>query len=204
MREGVLRQPGSLLLVTAGAMLAAGVASASQKYDIDQAHSYIGFSVRHMAVSNVRGEFKQYEGDLSVDETDLAKSSVELRIDAASIDTDVQRRDEHLRSADFLDVGNHPEIVFRSTKIEKLADGEYRATGDLTIRGVTRQVTLDLEVAGPINDPFGNLRLGVDGQVTINRKDFGVSWSQVLDNGGLVVADDVKISFSLEAFRKAG
>lgn len=203
MKERLLK-PSNILAIVALSMPVADVASASQKYDLDQAHSYIGFAVRHMAVSNVRGEFKQYSGNLTVDEADLTESAIELRIDAASIDTDVERRDEHLRSADFLDVENHPEIVFRSTEIEKLAEGEYRASGDLTIRGVTRPVTLDLEVAGPINDPFGNLRLGVDGRVTINRKDFGVSWSQVLDNGGLVVADDVKISFSIEAFRKAG
>jgi polyisoprenoid-binding protein YceI len=181
-----------------------GTAIAGEKYDVDKSHSFIGFTVRHMTVASVRGEFKEYAAELTVDESDLANSSIEVTIEAASIDTDNQQRDDHLRSADFLEVGTYPQIVFESKEIEPAGDGEYRAIGDLTIHGVTREVVLDLEVAGPIQDPYGNLRVGVEGETTINRQDFEVKWSKVMDTGGLVVGDDVKIRFALEAMRKPG
>lgn len=190
------------LFTVAALLLLGGEVFASESYKLDSAHSYIGFAVRHMGVANVRGEFRDYSADLTVDEADLARSSIELHIAAASIDTRNERRDDHLRSEDFLGVETYPQIVFKSKEIEKTGEGAFRATGDLTLHGVTKEVVLELEVAGPIKDPFGNMRLGVEGGVTIDRQDYGVKWSKLLDSGGLVVDDNVKISFSLEASRK--
>ncbi len=180
-----------------------GVASAAESYSVDTVHSFIGFSVKHMAVASVRGEFRAYTVELMVDEEDLTQSSILLKIDATSIDTRNQRRDDHLRSADFLEVETYPELVFRSKKIEEDGSGRYKATGDLTIRDTTREVVLELEINGPIQDPWGNFRVGAEGGVTIDRQDYGVNFSSVMDNGGLVVSDEVKISFALEASRKA-
>ena len=191
-----------VLALTATLLMAAGLAQAAERYRVDPVHSHIGFSVRHLGISNVRGEFKKYSSTLLVDEEDLSLSSIEFRIEAASIFTDHEERDGDLRSANFLDVENHPEIVFTSKKIEKTGDDEYVATGDLTIRGVTKEVELAITLAGPLRDPWGMMRLGVEGEVTINRQDYGVSWNRVLDTGGLVVGNDVRISFSIEATRK--
>lgn len=180
----------------------AGLASAGERYDIDTVHSFIGFTVRHMAVASARGEFKEYTATLMVDESDLSDSSIVLTIDASSIDTDNQRRDDHLRSADFLEVETYPEIVFESKRIEKASDGNYRTTGDLTIHGVTREVVLEVQVAGPIEDPWGNHRIGIEGGVTIDRQDYDVKFSNKMETGELIVADEVRISFALEALRE--
>ena len=180
------------------------VVVASESYKVDTGHSNIGFAVRHMGVSSVRGVFKDFGAQFEVDENDLALSSIVLEIDAASIDTEDDERDEHLRSAEFLDVENHPQIVFKSKSIKSLGDGGYEATGDLTMHGVTKEVTLDVEVGGPIKDPWGNIRIGIEGGVTIDRQDFDVNFSKVMDNGGLLVGDDVKIVFGIEAVRKPG
>ena len=176
-------------------------AFAAEPYQLDPAHSQVGFKVRHMAVSTVRGDFKDFNIDLTVDEDNLAASSIDVRIAADSIFTDNEQRDNHLRSSDFLAVDEHPEIVFKSKSITAQGGGEFVATGDLTIRGVTKEVELPFSLGGPIADPWGNMRLGAEGGLTINRKDYGVSWSQLLDNGGLVVADNVDIEFGIEATR---
>lgn len=178
------------------------VAEAAEQFNVDSGHSFVGFTVKHMAVSSVRGEFKEYTAELMVDEENLQNSTIVLKIDAGSIDTRDEKRDGHLRSADFFEVETYPEIVFESKKIEKAEAGRYKATGDLTMKGTTQEVVLDLEINGPIKDPYGNHRVGAEGRVTIDRQDFGVKFSRVLDNGGLVVGDDVQISFSLEASRK--
>ena len=197
-----MRKTAIILVVTLLAISLTGIAQAGEKFDVDNVHSHIGFKVRHMGVSSVRGEFKEYTAELMVDESDLTNSSIVLEIDASSIDTDNQRRDDHLRSADFLEVEIYPEIVFKSRKIEKSPNGDYQATGDLTIHGITKEVVLDLQVAGPIKDPNGNHRVGVEGEVTINRQDYDVKFSRLMEGGELVVADDVRISFALEAMRK--
>lgn len=184
------------LLTTTGAFAAA------VDYEIDPVHSHIGFAVKHLGVSTVRGEFKEYGSDLRIDEENLAESSVTLRIRAASIDTDNQRRDDHLRSDDFLNAEAYPELVFESTGIEAAGEGEYLLTGNLTIRDTTREVEIPVSVAGPI-DFQGTQRLGVEGEVTIDRQEYGVNFSRALDTGGLVVGNDVKISFSIEATREA-
>ena len=176
-------------------------AGATEKYDVDASHSHIGFTVKHMGVSSVRGEFKEYTAELMVDEENLQNSSIVLKIGAASVDTDNQRRDDHLRSADFFEIETYPEIVFKSRKIAKQGEG-YAVTGDLTIKDVTKEITFDLEINGPIKDPWGNLRVGAEADLVIDRQDYGVKFSNIMDNGGLVVANDVKISFALEASRK--
>ena len=198
-----MKRIASTLLLTALLLCTTSVVFAAEEYDIDSGHSFVGFTVKHMGVSSVRGEFKEFTADLQVDGENLLSSTIVLTIQAASIDTRDERRDEHLRSADFFAVETYPEIVFKSKKIEPGDAGQYKATGDLTLKGTTREVVLDLEINGPIKDPWGNYRVGTEGGVTIDRQDYGVNFSRVMDNGGLVVGDDVKISFALEAARKA-
>lgn len=192
----------ALIVVAALSAAAAGFAAA-EPFTVDTSHSHIEFSVRHLGISNVRGEFKDYNVNLLIDTESLPTSSVELAIAAKSIDTGVDRRDGHLRSSDFLDIDNHPEITFKSKSIRAKGDGEFEVTGDLTIRGVTRQVVMPVTLAGPIKDMGGNARVGIEGSLTINRQDYGVSWNRLLDSGGVVVSDEVKISFELEASHEA-
>jgi polyisoprenoid-binding protein YceI len=194
------RKVSRFVLVVLAFTVATG-ARAAEKYDVDTVHSHIGFTVKHMAVASVRGDFREYTAELMVDEEDVQNSSLVLKIDAASVDTNNQRRDDHLRSADFFEVETYPEIVFQSKKIVGQGDG-FEVTGDLTIKDVTREITFDLEINGPIKDPWGNHRVGSEGELVIDRQDYGVKFSNIMDNGGLVVANDVKIEFALEASRK--
>lgn len=186
----------ALLALAAGAPVTAG-----ETYKVDPGHSFIGFSARHFGVSNVRGEFKDYEFDLVLDEEDPSRSTVTLKIEADSIDTDHERRDAHLKSPDFLDVAAHPVIEFESTGLSATGEGSYLLTGGLTMHGVTHEVEIPVTLAGPVKDPYGNYRIGVDGELTIDRQEWGVSFNAVMDNGGLVVSNDVKISFSIEGLR---
>src|SRR5262245_25930010 len=172
-------------------------------WNIDPAHSGINFSVRHMVVSKVRGRFTRFSGTLAIDDADLARSTVEATIDAASIDTGTAQRDAHLRSPDFLDVERFPEIRFRSTRIHKLGDDLYHVAGDLTIRGVTRQLVLDVELGGRAKDPWGNERIGFTASTSLDRKEFGLTWNQALEAGGLLVGDRVDIELEVEAVRAA-
>lgn len=171
-------------------------------WTIDTTHSGIHFSIRHMVVSKVRGRFAKYSGTLQLNDEDLARSTVEASIDAASIDTGTPQRDDHLRSADFFDVEKFPELKFRSRDIAKLGDG-YRVTGDLTIRDVTREVSLDVEYGGRTKDPWGNERIGFVAKTSLDRKDFGLGWNQLLEAGGVVVGDRVEIELELEAVKAA-
>lgn len=189
----------SLLAGLAAALLAAPAFAAPTAYDIDTAHSNASFAVKHMMVSTVRGEFGKVEGKVAWDSANLAKSAIEATIDASTISTRDEKRDGHLKSADFFDVANHPKITFKSTKVEKGAKGHFKVTGDLTIRGNTKPVVLDVE--GPtaeVKDPMGNTKVGASAKTRINRKDFGVAWNKSLDNGGVVVSDDVDIQIDLE------
>ncbi|RMH69997.1 MAG: polyisoprenoid-binding protein [Gemmatimonadetes bacterium] len=179
------------------AFVFSGVTFAADTYTIDPAHSHIGFAVKHMVISKTKGEFKEYESTLIWDDTDPSKSSVKTTIQVASIDTDEPKRDEHLRSADFLDAETYPTITFVSKQIKKQGKG-YLAIGDLTIRDVTKEVEIPFEVLGKLTDPWGNTRIGISGGLTINRQDYGVSWSKTLDNGGLVVGDEVEIELTAE------
>jgi polyisoprenoid-binding protein YceI len=174
---------------------------AIEKWEFDLAHSSINFAVRHLMVSKVRGRFTQWTGHLALDEQNPAASTTEVQIDASSIDTKEAQRDGHLRSADFLDTEKHPHILFRSTRVEVAGDRRYRVTGDLTIRGVTRPVVLDVEYAGRVKDPWGGERAGFTARTSIDRKDFGLTWNQALDAGGVLVGDKVEIDIEIEAVK---
>lgn len=172
-------------------------------WNIDAAHTGINFAVRHMVVSKVRGRFAKYSGTVTLDEADITRSSVEVSIDASSLDTGVADRDTHLRSPDFFDVERFPVLRFRSTRIEKRADDRYSVIGELTIRGVIREVTLDVEYGGRGKDPWGNERVGFVAKTLIDRKDFGLTWNQVLETGGILVGDRVEIELDVQAVRAA-
>lgn len=167
-------------------------------YVIDPAHTQLGFAVRHMAVSRVRGRLSKFEGTLELAE-DPVDSKASVTIDATSVDTRDESRDNHLRTNDFFDVANHPTWTFSSTSITPVAPTEWKLTGDLTIRGTTRPVTLDVTLEGVVKDPYGNHRVGFSASTSINRDDFGVSFGAVMEAGGLVVAKKVDIEIELEA-----
>lgn len=172
-------------------------------WQIDPAHTNVEFAVRHLMVATVRGRFNRVTGTILLDEEDVTRSSVSVQIDAASIDTREPQRDQHLRSPDFLDTAQFPTITFQSRRIEPRPDGRYNVVGDLTIRGVTREVVLDAGLDGRVKDPWGNERLAVSAQTRINRKDFGASWNVALEAGGWLVGEDVKIFIEAEAVRQA-
>ena len=171
------------------------------KWEFDQAHSNVGFSVRHLMVSKVRGQFTKWSGTLQFDATRPESAVVEVRIDAASIDTHEPQRDAHLRSPEFFDAAQFPELTFKSTKVERAGDGRFLVAGDLTIRGVTRPVVLDAEYGGQVTDFQGGTRVGFSARTSIDRKDFGLTWNMVLEAGGFAVADKVEISLELEAIQ---
>ena len=166
------------------------------KFKVDHAHTNIGFSVKHMVVAKTTGSFNDFTASLELDPADMSSFKVTATIQAASIDTNNQGRDNHLRSADFLDVANHPTITFESSMLSTMG-GEHVLHGDLTIRGVTQSVEIPIELVGPVM-AMGNTVVGFAGELTINRHDFGVSWSRTLDNGGLVVAEEVEIEVNGE------
>lgn len=170
-------------------------------YEIDPAHSSVHFSVRHLMVSNVRGEFGKVSGTVKYDPQNPSNSSVEATIDASSIHTRDAQRDGHLKSADFLDVEKFPTLTFRSKRIS-VEPGGGKVTGDLTVRGVTREVTLDVEGPTPeMKDPWGKLRIGASATAKLDRKDFGVVWNSPMETGGFVIGDEVKVNIDLEIVR---
>ena len=172
-------------------------------WEIDPAHTSVQFSIRHMTVSNVRGEFSRVSGTVDGDETDPTHATIQASIDTASIDTRQPKRDEHLKSADFFDVEHYPTMTFRSKRIEAAGTGHYRVTGDLTLHGVTREVVLDVSgLTAPVKDPRGGLRSGAEATARINRKDFGLIWSKTLDGGGVMLGDEVAITIDVEAVKK--
>jgi polyisoprenoid-binding protein YceI len=175
---------------------------ALEKWNFDAAHSTIGFSVRHMMISRVSGHFKKWEGTLLIDDADSSKSQASVKIDAASIDTKEPQRDEHLRSADFFDAAKHPYLTFESTRVQKLKEDEYKVSGNLTICGVTHEVTLDTEYFGRAKDPWGGERVGFSAKTTINRKDFGLTFNMPLEGGGILVGDKVEITADIEAVKE--
>ncbi len=191
------------LLAVGVLMLGFGIAPKvyAEEYAIDKAHSSVGFSTTHLMVSKVPGQFSEYEGVVNFDPDNLDASKINLTIQAASIDTQNEKRDEHLKGAEFFDAAQFPTITFVSKKIAKDAD-KYNVTGDLTIKGVTKEVSIPVTIAGPVNSPMGGSVIGVTAFAKINRQDYGVSWNKSLDNGGLMVSDDVDINVSLEANKK--
>lgn len=169
-------------------------------WNIDPVHTHVQFSVRHMMVSNVKGRFAKTSGTVTLDESDFTKSKVDVEIDAASLDTQEPQRDAHLKSADFLEVAKHPNLTFRSTKITpRGSDGEYTMTGDLTIHGVTHPVTLNVDTPSPaVKDPWGGTRRGFEASGEISRKEWGLTYNQALEAGGVLVGDKVKIGLEVE------
>jgi len=195
----------SRIALTAGlaAALSLPAAAANSNWQIDPAHSSAQFSVRHMAISTVRGAFSKVTGSVVFDDKDISKSTVEVTIDANSVDTRVPDRDNDLRSEKFFDVAHYPSITFKSKRVEQVAPGKLKVIGDLTIRGTTKEVVLDVEgPTAPVKDPWGNTRNAATATTKINRQDFGVKWNATLDNGGVVVGDDVSIIIDVELVKK--
>jgi polyisoprenoid-binding protein YceI len=187
------------ILAGLAAALALPASAGTTTYQIDPRHSSAGFGVTHLMLSTVRGEFHGVTGTVVVDDTDISKSSVNVTIDATSVDTREPDRDKHLKSEAFFDVAKYPTITFQSTKVERNADGTLKVTGDLTIRGVTKTAVLTATLPkAPIKDPWGLQRTATSASTKINRQDFGVAWNQKLDTGGVVVGDDVNITIDVE------
>lgn len=172
-------------------------------WQLDPSHSSIEFAVKHMVLATAKGTFKDYDVTADVDPTNLAASTATVTIDAASLDTNNNDRDTHLRSADFFDVENHPHITFVTKKIEQRKGDDYQITGDLTIRGITKEVTLDGELNGPAKDPWGNQRVGLSANGKINRKAFGLNWNVALEAGGFLVGEDVKLNIEAQLVQAA-
>jgi polyisoprenoid-binding protein YceI len=173
--------------------------TATTTWNIDPAHAVAEFKVKHMMISNVKGQFAKVTGKLTLDESDLTKSGVEALIESASIETRDAQRDAHLKSADFLHVDKFPTLSFTSTRVSRVRDGELAVEGDLTIRGVTRKVLFSAEELTPATkDPWGNTRVGISATTKINRKDFGLTWNAALETGGILVGEDVTISLDVE------
>jgi len=193
--------------VLSAALLAAvafPVFAATSTWQIDPAHTAAGFAVKHLMISTVRGQFKGVNGTVVWDDQDVSKSTIDVTIDARTIDTSEPKRDEDLRSDKFFDTAKYPAITFKSKKIENVSAGKLKVTGDLTIRGVTKEVVLDVEgPSNPIKDPWGNTRVAANATAKINRQDYGVKWNANIDGGGVVVGDDVNITIDLEMIKKA-
>ena len=167
-------------------------------WQIDPAHSQIQFAARHLMISNVRGRFESFTGSVEFDEADPARSSVDVQIEAASINTREAQRDGHLKSPDFLNAEQYPYLRFKSKRVDKVGDGHGRIVGELTIRDVTREVDLDVQYAGQARSPWGTLSAGFSGTTRISRKDWGLTWNQALETGGVLVGDEIRINIDLE------
>ncbi|MFF5422865.1 MULTISPECIES: YceI family protein [unclassified Streptomyces] len=180
------------------------LAALTGEYTVDPAHSSIGFTVRHAMVTNVRGTFADHEGTLKLDGTDPAASTARIDVRIASVDTGIADRDAHLRGEDFFDAERFPLMTFRSTGAAQLGGDTYRITGDLTIKDVTRPLSIDLEFNGAATDVYGNERVGFEGSAEILRSDWGLTWNAALETGGVMVSDKVKLTFDISAIRNAG
>lgn len=177
-------------------------APATTTWELDPAHTLVEFSAKHMMITTVKGRFTEVSGTIHADEKDPSRSSVEATIKAASIDTRTEQRDQHLRSADFLDVEKYPKITFKSTRVEAVDKDHFRVIGDLTIRGTTRPVTLDTTFEGRGKDPWGGERAGFSATTKIDRREFGLTWNQALEAGGVLVGNEIKISIEVQAVKK--
>ena len=175
----------------------------SGEYKIDPAHSVIGFAIRHYEISLVRGRFKDFSGMIRYDESDISKSSVEFAAKIESIDTGVDARNAHLRTADFFDAPKHPEMTFKSTRVERKAQDQYVVHGDFALKGVTKQISFPFSLTGAIKDAQGNTRFGVAAQTKLDRRDYGITWGKPMANGGLDVGNEVMIDLQLEAVKPA-
>jgi len=196
----------SRIAVTAGlaATLSLPAAAATSTWQIDPAHSAAQFAVKHLAISTVRGAFTSVKGTVQFDDKDINKSSVDVTIEVNSVDTRQPDRDKDLRSDHFFDAEHFPTITFKSKRVEQVSPGKLKITGDLTIHGITKEVGLDVDgPTAPVKDPWGNQRMAINATTKINRQDFGVKWNATMDNGGVVVADDVSITIDAEMIQKA-
>jgi polyisoprenoid-binding protein YceI len=195
--------PRVISAATLAVALSLPAAAATSTWQIDPNHSAAQFAVRHLAISTVRGAFTKVSGTVQMDDKDISKSSVEVTIDAASVDTRVADRDKDLRSDHFFDTAKYPTLTFKSTRVEQIAPGMLKVTGDLTIHGTTKQVVLEVEgPTVPVKDPWGNQRAAASASTKINRQDFGVKWNATMDNGGVVVGDEVSITIDVELVQK--
>lgn len=184
---------------------AAPLATRADTWKIDPPHTNVEFTVRHMMISNVKGQFEKTSGTITTDGNNPTSAVIDATIDATSIDTRVAKRDGHLKSPDFLDVARYPTISFKSKKIEAAGPGKWKVTGDLTLHGVTKEVILDVDrPTAPVKDPMGMMRAGASATTTISRKDFGLTWNKTMESGGVLVGDEVKISIDVEAVKKPG
>ncbi len=173
----------------------------ADKWNVDVAHSTLSFEITHMVISKAKGRFTDFNGVINFEGEDIAKGSVEITAKTASVDTDNEDRDEHLRSAEFFETEKYPVMSFKSTKVGEVKEGKFALTGDLTIKDVTKEVTFDCIFRGVVNDPWGNTRTGFSAVTTINRQDFNVAWSSVLEGGGLTLGNDVEIKLEIEAIK---
>jgi len=199
-RSNQMRRGAITILAIGLLLVAAPILARATDYQIDPSHTAVTFSVRHLMISNVRGEFEKTAGTISVNGTDPSSVKINVTIDASSINTRVDRRDAHLKSPDFLEVDKYPTITFKSTRVVAAGSGKWKVTGDLTLHGVTKEVVLD--VTGPtpeITDPMGAKRVGASATASISRKDFGLTWNKALESGGVVVGDEVDIQIDVEA-----
>jgi len=186
------------LAALAAVLALAAPAFAAETYQFDKSHTSVGFQVRHL-FTQLGGKFGDFAGTIQVDRARPESSSVEFTIQAKSIDTNEPRRDEHLRSADFFDVANHPTLTFKSTSLKATGKDSWLVTGDLSMRGVTRQVTLPVTLLGEGKDPWGNDKLGFETSISLNRKDYGLVWNKALETGGMLVGEEVKVQIAVEA-----
>jgi len=193
------------IAITAGlaAILSLPASAATSTWQIDPQHTAAQFSVKHLAISTVRGGFSKVTGTVIFDDKDVTKSTVDVTIDTTTVDTREPNRDKDLKSDHFFDVEHYPTMTFKSKKVEQVSPGKLKVTGDLTIHGVTKEVTLDVDgPTAPVKDPWGNQRVAVNATTKINRQDFGVKWNATMDNGGVVVGDDVSINIDAEMIQK--
>jgi polyisoprenoid-binding protein YceI len=191
------------ILTSVFLMVALVAAAHAEPWLVDKTHSLVGFTVKHMMVSNVHGEFGSYEATVDFDPANPTALSLEATMDVNSVSTRDTSRDKHLRSADFFDVANHPTLTFKSKKVTKIADGHLQVSGDLTIRGVTKPITLDVMGLNKVwTDPWGAQRTGCTASAVINRKDFGLMWNKALEAGGVLVGDEVNINLEIELMQK--
>jgi polyisoprenoid-binding protein YceI len=204
-KENTMGQSLTRFTLAAGlaALMTLPVSAATTTWQIDPAHTAAQFSVKHLAISTVRGGFSNVKGTVILDDADVSKSSVDVTIDVSTVDTRTPDRDKDLKSDKFFDVAKYPTMTFKSTKVEQAGAGKLKVTGDLTIRGTTKSVVLDVDgPTAPVKDPWGNQRSAVTATTKINRQDFGVKWNATMDNGGVVVGDEVSITIDAEMVQK--
>lgn len=189
--------------IAATAILALPALAGAQSWNIDREHSNVAFKVRHMMVSNVKGDFGRFNGTVDIDDRDITKSKVVVNIETASIDTGVTKRDEHLKSADFLEVAKYPTMTFVSRTVEKVGKDKLKVHGYLTLHGITKPVVLNVEgLSSASKDPWGNIRRGASASTRISRRDFGLTWNAALETGGVAVGDEVAINLEIEMIKK--